>query len=157
MATIQQRSNRFRAMVSHFYTRHSATFSTYEEAVTWATKTEREIKAGIIPEAKRRRPSMTDRVYPAPEFTLLTQSEIASIAKPMSPTVGVYFLVKSGVVVYVGHSLHIERRLLYHHSRRDDFDSVAVIQCDQADATNLETCYIRSLKPPLNKIASTIS
>ena len=67
---------------------------------------------------------------------------------------GVYFLYRSGEVVYVGQAVDIRRRICSHIAEGvKTFDAVSFIRCerDKLDAT--ERRYIQALRPEYNKCA----
>lgn len=62
----------------------------------------------------------------------------------------VYFLVRDGVIVYVGQTSNLRKRL-GHHAQHKDFDSYSVLRCDDRYVDIIEAHYIRKFDPPLNK------
>lgn len=81
--------------------------------------------------------------------TLLRESEILDGCQPWGKSVGVYFLIKDGCVVYVGQSVSIYSRISTHQSSKD-FDSIAWVECDSSVLDKLESLYIHALRPSLN-------
>lgn len=63
--------------------------------------------------------------------------------------VGVYFLIKSGRIVYVGQSVQVATRIESHKNTKD-FDSFSFITCDVRELDYLESFYIFKFSPPLN-------
>lgn len=63
--------------------------------------------------------------------------------------VGIYFLIKEDVIVYIGQSINLAARLL-EHERTKDFDSYTFIPCDSAQLPDMEALYILKFKPSLN-------
>jgi len=64
---------------------------------------------------------------------------------------GVYFLISRGIVVYVGQSGSVMRRLGEHISDlTKSFDSIATIPCDELNRLWLESQYIEKYKPLYN-------
>lgn len=67
------------------------------------------------------------------------------------PSVGVYALLRDGVVVYVGQSTFIPRRLEAHRQRGIDFDAVMVHRATpDDDLAYLESLAIETLRPTMN-------
>lgn len=61
---------------------------------------------------------------------------------------GIYFLLKDNIVVYVGQSLNVYRRILEH--KRKDFDSFRVIACDECKLLEYERRWIKRFNPIYN-------
>ena len=80
--------------------------------------------------------------------TLLREAEIVSAANTWELATGVYFLIDSGKVVYVGQSVNVYARIAQHHDKV--FDSFAFIPCAKDMLDSLESLYIHVLHPPLN-------
>ncbi len=80
--------------------------------------------------------------------TLLREEEIVNSANTWELATGVYFLIDSGKVVYVGQSVNVYSRIAQHHSK--SFDSFAFIPCKKEILNSLESLYIHILQPPLN-------
>jgi len=80
--------------------------------------------------------------------TLLREEEIVNAANTWELATGVYFLIDSGKVVYVGQSVNIYARIASHHDKV--FDSFAFIPCCKEMLDNLESLYIHILRPALN-------
>lgn len=62
--------------------------------------------------------------------------------------IGIYFLIKEDVVIYIGQSIHIEKRILSHRDK--DFDEFRVIKCDESKLLHYEKRLIKLFKPTLN-------
>ncbi len=95
------------------------------------------------------------------ESTMLSAEDILAIARPAPPSdPGVYFLIRDGVIVYVGQSRHVQSRVYWqsHNKRRDEnrgrivFDEWAVILAplDEEARRHMEADYINALKPQEN-------
>ena len=80
--------------------------------------------------------------------TLLSETDIVSAANTWELATGVYFLIDSGRVVYVGQSVNVYARIASHHDKV--FDSFAFIPCCKEMLDNLESLYIHILRPALN-------
>ena len=80
--------------------------------------------------------------------TLLREEEIVNAANTWELATGVYFLIDSGKVVYVGQSVNIYARIASHHDKV--FDSFAFIPCNKKTLDSLESLYIHILRPALN-------
>lgn len=63
---------------------------------------------------------------------------------------GVYFLIKSGVIVYVGISTHIPDRVDQHMDRGIDFDSITWFEAPELYLREIESYYIRRIQPSIN-------
>ena len=84
--------------------------------------------------------------------TLLREKEIVAGSMPVDKVCGVYFLIQSQRVVYVGQSVNVFSRILNHQAGKD-FDSFAYIPCSPDILDRLESLYIHTLRPPLNGCA----
>ena len=86
---------------------------------------------------------------------LLTNDEIqiGSVAIDYKPTAsGVYFLLRKGVVVYVGQAKNVKARLRAHTADPEkDFDAYAWVRCEIEHLDTLEALYIMTLRPEQNK------
>lgn len=80
---------------------------------------------------------------------LLKAGDIVKASLPFKKICGVYFLIKDGLVVYVGQSVDIFTRLGMHENFKS-FDSYAFIECDKAQLDLVESLYIHTLNPLLN-------
>jgi len=80
--------------------------------------------------------------------TLLSETDIVSAANIWELATGVYFLIDSGRVVYVGQSVNVYARIASHNDKV--FDSFAFIPCDKNVLDSLESLYIHILRPALN-------
>jgi hypothetical protein len=79
---------------------------------------------------------------------LLREEEIVSGSILWSQTTGVYFLIDSGKVIYVGQSVNVYGRISEHWDKT--FDSFAYIPCEKESLNALESLYIHLLRPPMN-------
>lgn len=73
-------------------------------------------------------------------------SEIVAQSVPYENQCGVYFLVKSDRVVYVGQSVQIGTRLS-DHAKTKDFDRYTYVACSKEKLDVLESLYIHALNP----------
>jgi len=64
--------------------------------------------------------------------------------------VGVYLLLKSKKVVYVGQSVDIERRIKEHRADNKDFDDYSIVQCSKELLNTTEEAFILQHNPILN-------
>ncbi len=79
---------------------------------------------------------------------LATEYEIVQASATWENTIGVYFLISKGRVVYIGQSRNVYERISVH--KRKEFDSYAIIGCKVEHLDIIESLYIHILKPPLN-------
>lgn len=63
---------------------------------------------------------------------------------------GVYFLFAGDDLIYVGKSTNVESRVHSHTRSGVQFDSYALIECDESELADVETAYILRFKPPRN-------
>jgi hypothetical protein len=82
---------------------------------------------------------------------LLSAKEIIKHRQKLSESaiVGVYFLIKSRTIVYVGQSIDIRRRIV-DHTKDKDFDSFSFLECRKEELSIYESLYIHVFKPTLN-------
>jgi hypothetical protein len=81
--------------------------------------------------------------------TLLNESEIVAGKMDLPLCSGIYFLIRSDRVVYVGQSVKVYARVLEHLASKE-FDGFAFIPCPAKSLDVLESLYIHSLRPELN-------
>jgi len=79
---------------------------------------------------------------------LLSEADIVRAANTWQLATGVYFLIDSNRVVYVGQSVNVYARIASHGDKV--FDSFAFIPCDKKALDGLESLYIHILRPALN-------
>lgn len=77
---------------------------------------------------------------------MMYASDIVAQSVPYESQCGVYFLVSSGRVVYVGQSVQIGTRLS-DHAKTKDFDRYSYIACPKEKLDVLESLYIHTLNP----------
>ena len=79
---------------------------------------------------------------------LLSETDIVNAANPWELATGVYFLIESKKIVYVGQSVNVYARIASHGDKV--FDSFAFIPCNKKALDGLESLYIHILRPALN-------
>lgn len=84
--------------------------------------------------------------------TMPAKEESPLILNPVKAYVcGVYFLILSGEVVYVGKSKNVYARISQHMKRSMfEFDSFAFLESNDAEVGELEARYIHELNPRFN-------
>ncbi len=158
MASIIACGGKFRASICVNRKRYTKVFRLKEEAERWAAAKE----SGLRSEADKRRTThsevlskmLSPRLLAALEKTAYTHSEIVSAAIPCSPPSGIYFLIFSGEVVYVGQSVDIFARIGSHLREcrvRPWFDSFSYMLADKSRLDDLEEWYSAALVPKFNK------
>lgn len=80
---------------------------------------------------------------------LLLEGEIVAGSVADFRTSGVYFLIKSGTIQYVGQSVNVFSRI-DEHRKLKSFDSFSMIRCEIDLLDVYESLYIHILRPPLN-------
>ncbi len=81
--------------------------------------------------------------------SLLREEQILRAALPWGKACGVYFLIDSGRIVYVGQSKSVFNRIGQHVDKV--FDSYAYVPCGPDALDRVESLYIHVLRPALNK------
>ena len=79
---------------------------------------------------------------------LLSEAQIVKHGQPWNNCTGVYFLIRTGKVVYVGQAKSVFQRVGSHKDK--EFDSVAWVPCAAEILDALESLYIHVMRPPLN-------
>ena len=64
-------------------------------------------------------------------------------------TCGIYFLRKSGTIVYIGQSVNVYSRIAQHRNTKE-FDAVDFMPCDKSKLDEIEGFLIRLILPPQN-------
>ena len=85
------------------------------------------------------------------------EAEIIAKSQFMPPIVcGVYFLIREQQVIYVGQSVDVFARVVYHARERTKiFDRYTVVGCQADELDKLEAHYIGRFNPPLNAVVPT--
>jgi hypothetical protein len=91
---------------------------------------------------------VASRDIPAPLADLTPVLREASFGMEDGP--GIYFLLRSGVVAYVGKSEQVRTRLGQHMGCYG-FDRALWLACGSDDLATAERCLIALLQPPLNR------
>lgn len=73
------------------------------------------------------------------------------VSSDIETACGIYFLIDSGRIVYVGQSIAVGSRLAAHLADGKKFDSVFSFETSQPLLDWIESQYINTLKPELNK------
>jgi len=83
---------------------------------------------------------------------LHTPEEITAATKPLDGAgCGIYFLVREGVVVYVGQGICVLARIASHSiNPKRPFDSWTWLPCERSQLDALERAYITALVPAYN-------
>lgn len=63
----------------------------------------------------------------------------------------VYFLVRLGVVVYVGSSVNLAARIPGHRRAGKVFDEIFYVPTERRDMLRIEQALIQALRPKLNR------
>jgi hypothetical protein len=81
----------------------------------------------------------------------LTHDEIVRQATSIAHQCGIYFLVQSGRVMYVGQSIHVARRIAEHASDTSHpFEAFHFVPVARELLDDTEGAYIAALQPPWN-------
>lgn len=159
MAYIGPHGGKWRAHICKNGYRATRVFTTHEEAQLWVDLKERTMASKgtqFVPMDKlsmsqtKLLSSIPSRVLNAIANVPHDMNEILDAAMPTGTGMGVYFLIKSNEVVYVGQSVDVYGRLSKHKADGKDFDSFAFIQCEKKMMNDLESIYISALVPYLN-------
>lgn len=143
MAYIQKRGTRWRAQVRiKNHPEAAKSFATEAEARQWALITEQALTNKIAGPAAITTPA------PALPGSNLSEAEIVQGSVPYL-IAGIYFLIKTGKVIYVGETSDLYDRLRTHTSRKDkDFDRFTVVECSKVVAHDLKMAYVRKFGLP---------
>lgn len=83
---------------------------------------------------------------------LLLSHEIIEVAIPWTRQIGIYFLINTNKIVYVGQSKDIFSRISQHKDK--NFTDFVYINCLENQLDKLESIYIHFLQPVCNGFAS---
>ena len=65
--------------------------------------------------------------------------------------IGVYFLIRNNIIVYVGQSFHVYQRLTLHVIEKlKNFDSFFFLECREDEIDDLESYFIVKYSPEYN-------
>lgn len=148
MATFRNRSGSWEASIAKTVAgrkiRKSATFTTKTEAQLWAHAIESELSA------KR---EAVKRIAPGFQHTglksydAIIDNAIDSLCIP-----GVYFLIQGSVIVYIGKSNNVAKRIAGHYNKGRKFSKHYVIPCLPEELDDMERKYIDMFNPEQNRI-----
>ena len=79
----------------------------------------------------------------------LTIGDVVTKSSGWEVIAGVYFLIRDGVVVYVGQSINVFQRL-DEHRKKKQFDRFYVLPCPAERLREVEMHYIKTFAPELN-------
>jgi len=161
MAHVSQTYNKkWRCAVQVAGTRATKTFDSKDAAELWGVTKENEIRRiSNIPERTDKiaaAQSLLSTGIPGRVLKALTEVpysglDIIEASIPVQNLAGIYFLVKSNEVIYVGQTIDIFGRISKHRRIGKDFDSFSFINCDDAKMRDvLESTYILALAPWMN-------
>lgn len=83
------------------------------------------------------------------QMATASEQDILAGAAPWVALSGIYFLIRSGRVVYVGQSINIHQRL-DEHRKKGRFERFFILPCEPKFLRKLEEHYIRELRPEEN-------
>lgn len=90
------------------------------------------------------------------DITLHSEAQIVAASEPVKVLCGVYFLIRTERVVYVGQSVNVHARMSGHILEGSKtFDRIAFIECHPEQLDVWETLYIHIFKPELNGKGNT--
>src|SRR5262245_56104292 len=87
------------------------------------------------------------------------QLENVALSELHERIIGIYFLMRDGVCVYIGQSIHVLERIEVHFREATYyltgiepklFDVVCYVRCNLEDLDRLEIAFLRQLKPEYN-------
>lgn len=150
MASIYRNNRGWRAQVCVGGVRESAMFDEKFQAEAWAH--DRELALGMI----RRSIVAAHRVINDKKTFVdasasYSSEDIIKSSTSVIDTSGVYFLIRDGVIVYVGQSKAVYSRIEKHRLTKH-FDRITVLECEEGDLLSLEANYIKKFKPILNVV-----
>ena len=83
-------------------------------------------------------------------FSRKPLNEDAKIYPVDTGMIGIYFLIKNNVIIYIGKSTNVMNRISQHKYEKD-FSSYAIIECDENEMSYLEADMIAKYQPEYNK------
>lgn len=135
--------------------RTSQTFKTEALARAWADRFEARVDG--MPQLRKVLsehqilPLLPKKFREAMEKANYTEGEIVASAFPMEADIGIYFLIRSGEVVYIGQTTNVLARVLKHRQLGKKFDSFSFIPCLPEHLNELERTYICLMMPDENQ------
>lgn len=150
MASIYRTNRGWRAQVYVGGVRESAVFEERFQAETWAHGRESALKAIRRSLVAAHRVVNDKNAFIEAAETYSAEDIIKSSTSSID-TSGVYFLIRDGVIVYVGQSSKVYARIDRHRDTKH-FDRIAVLECAASDLLRLESIYIKKFKPILNVV-----
>lgn len=86
------------------------------------------------------------------KIPLKRKENIIARSKNIKTQIGVYFLISSGKIVYVGQTTNLAYRLGTHLNSNKTFDRYSFININEGELLEVEKRYIKKMKPKYNII-----
>lgn len=150
MASLRERNGKWLAEVHTLGRRAYKSHPTREAAERWAARTERSIRMRDAQARDTLTSVLPVRYLEALRIAEYSADEIIGGAIPAHASVGVYFLMLMGSIVYVGQTTDLLGRLARHRRLGREFDSYNFIPVERARLDEVESAYIAALMPRLN-------
>lgn len=135
--------------------RSSRTFRTEALARAWADREEARIEGMPQLRAKLEEhqilPLLPFKFREAVQKANFTEGEILACAFPVDLNSGIYFLIREGVIRYIGQTTKVLQRIAKHRREGKRFDSFSFIPCLPEHLAELEKTYICLLMPDENQ------
>lgn len=136
-----------RARVMRNGRRYDRTFADRQSAEAWCARQVARIEKRTADEANELLSLVPKRVLDAVREVDYTEDEVSYGAVPATQSIGIYFLIREGRVVYVGQTKDVFLRLSKHRRDGKVFEAYNFIPCDTADLDRLESIYITAFLP----------
>jgi len=150
MASIRELNGKWKAEVCVLGHRRSKYHPTREAAERWASRTDRSIRLRDAEGREVMTSVLPKRYLDALKIAEYGSDEIIDGAIPAHASIGVYFLIRQGVIVYVGQTTDLLGRLARHRRLGREFDSYNFIPVDRGRLDEVESAYIAALMPQMN-------
>lgn len=80
--------------------------------------------------------------------------ELPMVSFKRQKKIGIYFLIKNNIIVYIGQSTDIEKRIFQHECKKD-FDSYSYYECEIKMLSLYERIFLDKYLPVLNNDSET--
>ena len=155
MASVRKVGKTWRVETYRLGARHSRVFKTEALARSFAHLSENRAigirEQGQLLKDHKIISYLPERFLSALNAANYSADEILLCAMPASNNIGIYFLINSGKIRYVGQTINIHHRIDQHRRGGREFDSYSFIPCEREQLNELERIYRDLIMPPENR------
>jgi len=118
-----------------------------ESLLVWLKNKSKELKNNVN-SINKNKPSLCKKKH---DDGLKNKNDILSCSKNFVAKTGIYFLINSNEIVYIGQSINVAARIATHENSLDkQFTEFSFIECPREFLNELEAAYIMKFNPKYN-------